>query len=66
METRKYLSFYTVHGVLTASILEWFPFPSSSGPHIVRTLHYDPSVLCGLTWLIASLNYAIPFNITRQ
>ena len=31
MEARKYLLFYTVHGVLTASILEWFAICPSSG-----------------------------------
>ena len=49
MEARKYLLFNTVHGVLMASTLEWFAISSSSGPHTVRTLHHDPSVLCGLT-----------------
>ena len=29
--------------VLKAGILKWFPIPSSSGPHIVRTLHHDLS-----------------------
>ena len=38
---------YSVHGVLTARILEWFAIPSSSGPHFVRTLYSDPSVLGG-------------------
>ena len=37
------------HGVLEARILEWFAIPFSSGPHFVRILHYDPSVLGGLT-----------------
>ena len=38
-----FLSFYTVHGVLEARILEWFVIPSSSGH--VRTLYYDLSIL---------------------
>ena len=33
--------FHTVHGVLKARILKWFAIPFSSGPHFVRTLHYD-------------------------
>ena len=39
----------TVHGVLKAGILKWFAIPFSSGPHFVRTLHRDPSILGGLT-----------------
>ena len=31
-----FLSFYAVHGVLTAKILEWFATPSSRGPRFVR------------------------------
>ena len=45
-----FLCFYTVHGVLKARILKWFAIPFSSGPHFVRTLHYDPSILGGPTW----------------
>ena len=33
-----------VHGVLAARILEWFVIPSSSRPHFIRTLDYDPSI----------------------
>ena len=44
------LSFHTVHGVLKARILKWFAIPFSSGPHFVRPLHHDPSVLGGPTW----------------
>ena len=44
------LPFHTVHGVLKARILKWFGFPSfSSGPHSVRPLHHDPSILGGPT-----------------
>ena len=32
---------FTVHGILTASILGWFAIPSSSGLHFARTLHCD-------------------------
>ena len=39
----------TVHGVLKARILKWLAIPCSRGPHFVRILHYDPSVLGGLT-----------------
>ena len=44
------LPFHTVHGVLKARILKWFAIPFSSGPHSVRPLHRDPSVLGGPTW----------------
>ena len=50
-----FLPFHTVHGVLTARILEWFAISSSSGPWFVR-IHYGWSVLewpCP-AWLIAS------------
>ena len=43
-----FLPFHTVHGVLTARLLEWFAIPSSSGPCFVRTLHYDLSILGAL------------------
>ena len=42
-----FLPFHTVHGVLKTRILKWFAIPFSSGPHFVRTLHHDPSVLGG-------------------
>ena len=44
------LPFHTVHGVLKSRILKWFAILFSSGPHFVRTLHHDPSVLDGSTW----------------
>ena len=40
-----FLPFHTVHGDLKARILKWFAILFSSGPHFVRTLHNDPSVL---------------------
>ena len=40
-----FLPFHSVHRVLKAWILKWFAFPFSSGPHSVRPLHHDPSVL---------------------
>ena len=40
------LYFHTVHGVSQQEYC--FAIPSSSGPHFVRTLHYDPSVLGAL------------------
>ena len=42
MET---LSHHTVYGVLKAGILKWFAIPFSSGPHFVKTLHHDLSIL---------------------
>ena len=42
-----FLTFYTVHGILTAIILGWFAIPSSSGSRFVRTLHSDPSIFLG-------------------
>ena len=45
-----FLSFHTVQGVLGARILEWFAIPSSSGPHFIRMLHHDPSILGGPAW----------------
>ena len=35
-------------------MLEWFAIPFSSGPHFVRTLHYDPSVLVALHGMVHS------------
>ena len=61
-----FLSFCTVHEVLVASILGWFAIPSFSGSRFVRTLCYDSSILGGPAWLIASLNYANSFTMTRQ
>ena len=61
------LAIYAVHEVLMASILGWFAIPSSSGSHFVRTLHYDLVHLgwpC-MAWLIASLNSASLFAMTR-
>ena len=40
-----FLPFHTVNGVLKASILKWFAIPFSSGPHFVRTLLQDLSIL---------------------
>ena len=39
------LPFHTVDGVLKARILKWFAIPFSGGPHSVRPLHHDLSVL---------------------
>ena len=44
-----FLPFHTVHGVCKTRILKWFPIPFSSGPHSVRPLHHDPSILSGPT-----------------
>jgi len=45
MQCPNFLPFHTVLGVLKARILKWFAIPFSSGPHSVRPLHHDPSVL---------------------
>ena len=45
-----FLHFHTIHGVLKARILKWFAIPFSSGPHFVRPLHHDPTILGGPTW----------------
>ena len=42
-----FLPFHTVHVALKARILKWFAIPFSSGPHLVRTLHHDQSILGG-------------------
>ena len=42
---KSFLLFHTVHGALKARMLKWFAIAFSSGPHSVRTLHHDPSVL---------------------
>ena len=44
-----FLPFQTVNGILKARILKWFAIPFSSGPHFVRPLHHDPSILGGPT-----------------
>ena len=44
------LPFPTVHGIHKARILKWFAIPFSSGPHSVRPLHHDLTVLGGPTW----------------
>ena len=49
-QCRIFLPFHTVHGVLKARLLKWFAIPFSSGPHFVRTLHHDLSVLGAPTW----------------
>ena len=49
-----FMPFHTVHGVLKARILKWFPIPFSSGPCFIRALHHDPSVLGGPTCMTHS------------
>ena len=44
-----FLPFHSAHGVLKARIPKLFAIPFSSGPHLVRTLHHDPSVFGGPT-----------------
>ena len=45
-----FLPFHTVHEVRKPRTLKWFAIPFSSGPHSVRPLHHDPSILAGPTW----------------
>ena len=42
-----FLPFHTVHGILQERILQLAAISSSSRPHFVRTLHYNPSFLGG-------------------
>ena len=49
LQCPSFLSFHIVHGVLKARILKWFAILFSSGPHSVRPLHHDPSILHGPT-----------------
>ena len=49
------LPFHTVHRVLKARMLKWFAIAFSGGPCFVRTLHHDPSILGGPTWVGSSL-----------
>ena len=41
-----FLPFHTFHGILKAR-MKWFAIPIWSGPHFVKTLHHDPSILGG-------------------
>ena len=52
-----FLPFHTVQGVLKARILKWLAIPFSSGPHFVRTLRHDLSIMVGPAWHIVSLSY---------
>ena len=40
-----FLPFHTIHGVLMVRMLKWFAILFSNGPHFVRTLHHDSSIL---------------------
>ena len=42
-----FLPFHIVYGVLQARLLEWFAISFSSGPHFLRTLHHELSILGG-------------------
>ena len=44
------IPFHSVHGVLSARILEWVVIPSSSEPHFARTLYHDQSILHCPAW----------------
>ena len=52
-----FLPCHTIHGVLMARILEWFVISSTNGPHFVRTLHYDLSILVGPAWYGTQLHW---------
>ena len=45
-----FLPFILFIGFSQGKNTKWFAIPFSSGPHFVRTLHHDPSVLGGPTW----------------
>ena len=45
-----FLPFHAVHGFPKSRILKWFAIPFSSGPHFVRTLYHDLSILGDPTW----------------
>ena len=47
IDTGNSYTFYTVHGILMARILEWVATSFSSEPCFVRTLHHDPPILGG-------------------
>ena len=55
-----FLPFHTVLGVLKARMLKWFAIAFSSGPHSVRTLPHDPSILGGPT------EHGSWFHLVRQ
>ena len=52
MSVISFLPFHTIHGVLKAKMLKWFAIPFSTGPHFVRTLHHDLSVLGALHGMV--------------
>ena len=58
-----YFPFAYYSRVLKARILKWFTIPFSSGPHFVRTLHHDPSILgsstCRMAHSFIELNKAV-------
>ena len=49
-----FLPFHPVHGVLKAGKLKQYVIAFSSGPHFVRTLYHDPSILGGPTCMAHS------------
>ena len=54
-----FLSCYTIHEFLQARVLEWVAVSSSSGPHFVRSLHFDLCVFCGPTRHGSQLHWVI-------
>ena len=58
-----FLSFHTVHGVLKARVLKWFPIPFSSGPHFARTLHHYLSIFGGMAHSFTELYKVVVHGI---
>ena len=54
-----FLPFHTVHGVLKARILKWFPISFSSGPHFARTLHHYLSIFGGMAHSFTELDKVV-------
>ena len=60
------LYFHIVHRVITIRILECFVISSSSGPHFVRTFHYNPSILGGPAWHGSLLHWFMQSPLPQQ
>ena len=45
--THSSIFFHIVHGDIKVRMLKWFAISFSSGPHFVRMVHHDLSVLAG-------------------
>ena len=66
MSVISFLPFHTIHGVLKARILKWLVIPFSSGPHFVRTLYHDLSILAlhGMAHSFIELDKALIYVIS--